>query len=342
MSLITIIAGIAMGSWLLVVAAVAFIVMRVSRGQKMNSGVIFLVLAFVLAVALNTVSAGLVFIEPQERGVIVTIASGGVRPVPLNPGLHWVIPFAESVVTYDVSTQTYTMSIAPSEGQIQGDDSIQALTKDGQIVMVDASVIFHVDPDNVVELHQKLQTAYVEKIVRPHSRETIRNQVSEYNIAGVYSLNRAELISHITSDLEEVFLENNLVLDSFVLRNISFSDEYAKSVEDKQIAEQRVLQKQFEVDQAEQDALQALKVAEGEANALLEIAKANAEARLIEAGAEAEALEMLAKAIKNNPEVLTLEYIQQLAPNIDVMLLPADSPFLFPLPEMQTDPVITE
>ena len=39
------------------------------------------------------------------------------------------------------------MSIAPSEGAIQGDDSITARTSDGQEIFVDASVIYAIDPD---------------------------------------------------------------------------------------------------------------------------------------------------------------------------------------------------
>ena len=43
---------------------------------------------------------------------------------------------------------------------------------------------------------------------------------------------------------------------------------------------------------------------------------------------------MLAQAIAENPDVLTLEYIQKLSPNIQVMLLPSDNPYLLPLPSL--------
>ena len=45
------------------------------------------------------------------------------------------------------------MSIATFEGQIQGDDSITARTFNGQEIFVDASVIYQIDPANVVRLH---------------------------------------------------------------------------------------------------------------------------------------------------------------------------------------------
>ncbi len=53
----------------------------------------------------------------------------------------------------------------------------------------------------------------------------------------------------------------------------------------------------------------------------------------MKAEAEAQALEMIAAALRDNPEVLTFEYITRLAPGIQVMLLPSDNPFLLPLPE---------
>jgi regulator of protease activity HflC (stomatin/prohibitin superfamily) len=63
-------------------------------------------------------------------------------------------------------------------------------------------------------------------------------------------------------------------------------------------------------------------------------AKGDAEARLIEAEAEAKALELIAAALKDKPELLTYQYISKITPNINVMLLPSDTPFLFPLEQL--------
>jgi regulator of protease activity HflC (stomatin/prohibitin superfamily) len=133
--------------------------------------------------------------------------------------------------------------------------------------------------------------------------------------------------------MEEKFLENNLILVDFVLRDIHFSAEYAVAVEQKQIAEQQAQQAKFVVESKKQEAEQARQVAEGVADAAVIAAQGEADARLIQAEAEAAALELINNAIKNNPDLLTYQYIEKLGPNIDVMLLPSDSPFLFPLPE---------
>ena len=144
------------------------------------------------------------------------------------------------------------------------------------------------------------------------------------------------MAEELSSQLEE----GGLILQTFVLRNIAFSDEYAASVEQKQIAEQQAQQAAFVVQQREQEAEQARKVAEGKADAVVIEAQGQADARLIQAEAEAKALQLIADALRDNPDLLTFEYIQKLAPGIQVMLVPSEAPYLLPLPELEQDTVV--
>jgi hypothetical protein len=131
--------------------------------------------------------------------------------------------------------------------------------------------------------------------------------------------------------------ENGLLLSDFVLRNISFSPEYAASVEQKQIAEQTAQQARFVVEQRRQEADQAREVAKGKADAAVTEATGQATSRIIQAEAEAKSLELIANVLKENPDLLTYQYISKLSPNVQVMFLPSNTPFLFPLPEMGPD-----
>jgi len=349
MNITVVISAIAGLAWMVVIGLLALTVMRASRGQTTKGTTTGLIVMIVFALALNTISAGLIFVEPQERGVVISAMPGqeGVRPDALQPGLKWVVPYLENVVTYPISRQTYTMSIAFAEGQIQGDDSIEARTSDGQVVLVDASIIFTLDPSKIVDTHIKWEGEYINNLVRPQARGVIRDAVSQFGIEEVYSSKRTELTQMMSDAMTEVMDEGGLVLVDFVLRNIQFSTEYAASVEQKQIAEQLAQQAVFVVEQRKQEAEQARQAAEGladaaviraqgDADSLLINAQAQAEARLIQATAEAEALKLLALAIETNPNVLLLEYIQKLGPGIEIMLLPSDNPFLLPLPELQS------
>jgi len=293
----------------------------------------------VVAIVLTTVSAGLVFVQPEERGVVISaVAPKGYREVALLPGLHWVIPFAENVVLYPISRQTYTMSIAPTEGQILGDDSVEARTSDGQQVRIDASVIYAIELDQVVQLHIEWQNRYSDDLVRPVSRGIIRDAASQYGVEELVTSKRVALIEYIDTQLRSKLAENGIQLVEFVLRNIAFTDEYSASVEQKQIAEQLAQQAALTVEQKRQEAEQARQEAKGKADAQVLAAKGRAESRVIEAKAEAEALGLIAAALRDNPEVLTFEYIQKLAPGIQVMLVPSNAPYLLPLPSFSSTP----
>lgn len=357
MNITLVISAIAGLSWILVIAMLVFVVLRASRQQPIKGMTTGLIVALVFALIINTVSAGLVFIEPQERGVVISALQEGIRPEALQPGLNWVVPYFENVVTYPISRQTYTMSIAPAEGEIQGDDSVAARTSDGQVVLIDASIIFAIDPTQMIDVHIKWQNQYVNNLIRPTARGVIRDAVSQFGVEEVYSVKRAELSELLNQAMAERMEKGGLLLVDFVLRNIQFSDEYAVSVEQKQIAEQKAQEAAFVVDQRRQEAEQArqtakgaadavvlaatgeaeaiIKLAEGEATATVTLAKGEAEARLIQAQKEAEALALLAAAIEENPDILVLEYIQKLAPGIQVMLVPSDNPFLLPLPSLE-------
>ncbi|MBA4380866.1 MAG: hypothetical protein C0393_09395, partial [Anaerolinea sp.] len=290
----------------------------------------------VFSLVLTTVSAGLVFIQADQRGVVISaVAPKGYREEPLQPGLRWVIPFAENVKTYSISRQTYTMSVAPMEGQLIGDDSIRARTRDGQEVNVDASVIYSIDPNKIILMHIEWQDRYQDAVVRPLARGVIRDMASQYGIEEIVSSRRAEMVRKITDELSTKLGENNLILIDFILRDIHFTEQYAAAVEAKQIAEQNALQAEYVVQQKKQEAEQARQVAEGQADAVVIQAKGAAEARLIQAEAEAKALEMVAAVLSGKPELLTYQYITKLAPNVQVMFLPNNAPFIFPLPELQ-------
>jgi regulator of protease activity HflC (stomatin/prohibitin superfamily) len=333
-SIVKILAAVA---WLVFLGLIVIVVLRTSRNKNIKGAVTILLVALGAALVLSVVSAGLVFIQPEERGVVISaLQPGGYRAEPLQPGLRWIIPFFENVVVYPISRQTYTMSIASSEGQVQGDDSIAARTADGQEIFVDASVIYAIDPAKVVQLHIDWQDRYTAELVRPLSRGVIRDVVSQYKVEEVVTSKRVEMISQISDSMQQKLETNGLSLVTFILRNITFSPEYAASVEQKQVAEQQAQQAKFVVEQRRQEAEQARQVAQGQADAVVINAKGAADARLIQADAEAKALQLIASALKNNDNLLLYQYINELSPGIQVMLVPNDNPYLLTLPTLPT------
>ena len=329
MNIASVLQGLATFSRLLVVGIIVLAVIRASRAKPLKGAIGLVIGAVVFSLILTTISAGLVFIQADERGVVISAtAPNGYRDQPLQPGLRWVIPFAENVKTYSIARQTYTMSVASSEGQVQGDDSIRARTMDGQEINVDASVIYAIDPNKIIQLHIEWQDRYQDNVVRPLARGIIRDIASQYGIQEIVSSKRAELEQKITDELVRKLGENNLILVDFILRDLHFTDEYAAAVEQKQIAEQNALQAEFVVQQKKQEAEQARQTAQGAADAVVISAQGEAKAILLKAQAQAEANQVLAQSL--TPELLTYTYINKLAPNVQVMYLPSGTPLLLP------------
>ncbi len=318
--------------WVLIFGLIAYLLyvgsMR-AQGRAMKYSVTLIILLAIGGVALNTAGNGLVFIQPQERAIVISaLSSVGYRDPPLNPGLHFIVPFAESVKRYTVAQQSYTMSKTPTEGSVKGDDSVATRTSDGQLVYIDATVQYQVDENLVTNLYVKWQDRYTDDFVRPQSRAIIYNQAALYKVEEVYSTKRVELQALITAQLKDIFAHDGLKLTAFLLRNVTFSDEYAASIEQKQIAQQNAEKAKFLVELEQQEAERVRVQAKGLADAAISRAQGDAESQVIRAKAESESLGLIANALKDNPNLLTYRYIEKLAPTISTIFLPTNQPFL--------------
>ena len=340
MNIADVVRALAGFTWLAAIGIGLLMVTRVARNQAVRGLGTLTVGVLITAIVLTLLGAGLVFINPEERGVVISaLDSKGYRTDPLTPGLHWVVPFAERVERYKISRQTYTMSAVAQEGQTPGDDSIRARTKDGQEVFIDASIIYAIDTKNVIQLHINWQNRYEDQVVRPAARNAIRDAVSQYGVEEIVSTKRAEMEDKIAQAITEKLSQNDLVMVDFLLRDIHFSDEYAAAVEQKQIAEQQAQQAKLVVEQRKQEAEQARQVAQGQADAAVISAKGAAEARIIQAEAEAKANQVLAASL--TPELVQYQYILKLSPGVQTIFVPSGNQFILPLPGSAETPATT-
>ncbi|QTA93676.1 prohibitin family protein [Desulfonema magnum] len=332
-----------MMAWLLFAVLTIIFLVRNTRKYGIKAAIrkLFsfqqLLIALVLIIMLNFLSASLVFVQPHEIGVVVSALSAkGIRNQPIRPGLRWILPLAERTAIYPVFCQTYTMSGKPAEGQHFGDDSIRARTSDGQEVILDCSIIFQIDSEKVVQFHIDWQHRYIRELVRPTVRGVIRTYVSQYTVDEVNSKSRIYMGLTLSGKLRRALSKRGLIVKNFLLRNLAFSSEYSSSVEQKQVALEGEQQKKYEAKQIENLAKgHAKKItiqAKAEADAILLKAKAKAEAHVIRAKAEADALKLLAAVLAKNPDLLTYQHINELPQDVKVMLLPDKTAVILPLP----------
>lgn len=331
MNIVDVIRTLAGFAWVAAIGLGILAAVRASRHQTAKGSSSSALILVIVAALLTVLGSGLVYVESNERGVVKTVRAGGVRPVALEPGLHWILPIVEQVVNYSISNQTYTMSFLPEQGPDSAEDSIRARTKDGQEVIIDGTVIYRIDPAKVVQLHISWQENYEAGIVRPETRGAIRDAVAQYGVEEVVSTKREEMVQIITDELAQSLSDNNLELLDFILRDIHFSEEYAAAVEQKQIAEQQALQAKLVVEQKKQEAEQARQEAQGLADAAVIAAKGEAEAILIQAQAESDANRLLAESL--TPALLQYQYILKLSPGVQTIFIPSGNQFILPLPD---------
>ncbi|MBN2346634.1 MAG: prohibitin family protein [Candidatus Aminicenantes bacterium] len=247
-----------------------------------------------------------IVVDPGEKAVIFNKATGSLRVTP-NEGFYFLVPLVEEPTVYDMKTRTYTMSIAQLEGEIKGDDSLQALTSDGQTVLLDISVRYHPDRDNLDKLHRTLGIDFVNKVVRPQVRSAVRMIVSEYPVLDVYSGKRMQIQEEINKDLGKSFKQNHITLEEVLLRNVQFSREFQQAIENKQIAQQEAQRMKY----------------------VLEKQELEKKRKIIEAEGEAESLRLKGRVLAENPALVQYEYVKLLAPNIQAIIADQNAIFNF-------------
>ncbi len=312
------IAGLAIAGFGVFMAAQA-----VSRNDSVRGGVVVVVIGLLIAAVFFVLGAGVIEIQPQEVGVIFNVLTGELSENSLDPGLHIIIPGIQDVTIYSVAQQEYTVSGSPLEGGVRGDDAIVALTQDGQEVVLDVTMIYSINPAKAHIVHQRWQDRYVNGLIRPSLRSEAREALTDFRVEEIYSGDRTVLVGSIEDSIRESIAEEGFTLSSIKIRNIKFSEEYVASIERKQVAQQEALEAEFRVEQRRQEAEQARELARGQADA----------AR-IRAEGEAEALRLINEQLAQNPLLLQWRYIDELGENVQLMIIPSNSPFLFDLEQL--------
>jgi regulator of protease activity HflC (stomatin/prohibitin superfamily) len=353
MSISSVLGFISLAGWLIVVAGVALAITNAAQQRPTRGGIMLAVIGVVIGVLFFIASSGVVVVGATQVAVVFQAIggadqAGSLWPNPLGPGVHIIVPIINEPSIYSTEVRSYTMSSAVEEGQLRRADAVEARTADGQQVSIDVSVLYSIDPGQANTLHLRWQNRFEDGFVRPTVRSAVREQIAFYTVNDLYGgtgivsgesgttagdatrSQLPELQQQLTTQLETVFLENGLLLQELLLRDISFSEEFIRAVEARQVAQQQA-------EQANQESARARTIAQGQANAAREAARGEADAILYRAEAEAEALRLVNEQLLNNPQLLQWRYIENLADNVRLILLPNNSPFLFDLQQLSSE-----
>jgi regulator of protease activity HflC (stomatin/prohibitin superfamily) len=214
-------------------------------GLYITGGIVLLFVAIFLK-PFAIVNAG-------ERGVVMRL--GQVQDTVLSEGIHPLVPIVTSVKRLSVRVQ-------------KNDFKADAASKDLQKVTTELTVNWHMDPRRVNKIYQQVGDSeqIVNGIVTPAVSEVLKAATAKKTAEEIIT-KRTELKDEIDNNLKKRLAAYGLLVDDVSLVNFSFSPEFSKAIESKQIAEQEAKQAEFVALKATKDAEAEVNRAKGQAEA---------------------------------------------------------------------------
>ncbi|AFY56159.1 membrane protease subunit, stomatin/prohibitin [Rivularia sp. PCC 7116] len=232
-----------------------------------------------------------VIINPGQAGVLSIL--GKAQDGALLEGIHFKPPIVSNVDIYDVTVQKYEIPA-------------QSSTKDLQELTAKFAINFRIDSTEVVEIRRKQGSLenIVSKIIAPQTQESFKIAAARRTVEEAIT-KRKELKTDFDNALGERLEKYGvIILDTSVI-DLTFSPEFAKAVEEKQIAEQRSQRAVYIAAEAEQEAFAEINRAKGKAEAqklLAETLKAQGGQLVL----QKEAIEAWKKGGSQMPRVLVM------------------------------------
>lgn len=234
--------------FLLFVGAIALAALNTWRLKKVSpaslllvgAGLFFLLLDF----SYTTIDAG-------QIGVVKRFGDP-VRE--LNPGIHFIVPIADSVTPVVVQTRV----VKPSE---------EASSRDLQMVNFEVTLAYHVDPRYATYVLVQLNDDAENRVIVPAVLEAIKSVTAQYDVQDLIS-RRPEVRDKIEAFVSARVAPYHIISETTSITNFKFSEQYEQSIEAKVTAQQLAEKAQNDLNRIKIEAEQKVAAAEGEAKAL--------------------------------------------------------------------------
>lgn len=208
-------------------------------------GFLFLVGLFALFDSVTVVSAG-------EQAVVTRW--GAIRPVTLNPGVHMIAPFSDDAHIFDTR-------------EVKEEVDANSASRDLQSVSTRVAVNYHLDPQSVNKLFQEIGKEYKVRIIDPAVQESVKAATANFTAEELIT-KRPEVKARIIEFLSQRLNNRYIVVDDVAIVNFSFSAEFDKAIEAKQVAEQQAQKARQDLERVKIEAEQKVAQAQAEADAL--------------------------------------------------------------------------
>ena len=244
---------------------------------QVNSKKIIKIIVIVLAIIIVGVvgANSLVIVDAGHTGVVVTL--GKVNEDVLTEGMHIKAPFVQNVVKIDNRI-------------VKLEVETEAFSKDLQTVSTTLAINYRVDSAKSYSLYKNIGASYENVLVVPAVNEVLKAITAKYT-AEQSVTNRSLISDGLIEGLNEKLNSSGLYVTDVNIINFDFSEAFITAIEEKQVAQQKLLK------------------AETEKQTAITNAEAKAESKKIQAEAEAEANKKIKASL--NDDVLKAKFYEK-------------------------------
>ena len=165
---------------------------------------------------------------------------GRVTGRTLSEGIHLVNP-AANVTELSIKTQEVKEHAAvPS--------------KEGLIMGLEASILYHLDRGRAAEVYQQIGPNYAEVLLQPTFRSAIRAITAGNTAAALYSDAREAIAKQILEDVQRQVAPRGIIVENVLLRDLQLPDTLKRAIEAKQQAQQEAQRMEFVLQREKQEA----------------------------------------------------------------------------------------
>lgn len=216
----------------------------------------------------------------------------------VNPGLHFKVPFIDSVEEIEVRTR-------------KNEEKMASSTKEQMPVTIVVSVNWTVDKTAALELFRQYGglTQFENRILDPRFRSATKDVIPRYDAEKLIQ-DRASAIQAIELNFIEEMKDFPVTVDNIQIENIQLPAKYLTSIETKQTEKNLADAEKHKLARQNLEAQRDVNTAKAKADGIKLVAIAEAESIRIKGLAEAEAITAKAKALGNNPLIVKLTEAQ--------------------------------
>ena len=272
---------------------------NVNVGAAKAIGIIIVALIVIGVIS----AAAVTIVDAGHRGVLLHWNAVDTNIAPLEEGLHFVVPFQDSVVQMEVRTLKFIKATSSA-------------SKDLQTVSTEITVNYHPSPESINILYKQVGLDYENRIIQPTIEEVVKQITANYNAEELIT-KRPLVKSDIENEIGIRLGEFNIQTDVVSITDFQFSVLFAQAIESKVEAEQKAFKAENDLRRIQVEALQSEAVAQG-------IAKAN----IAQAEGEALAIRIINLALAQNPFYLEWLKIQAWDGTLPLVVGQGGTPFI--------------